>query len=128
MKVAAFVKEHAYEEVTARVAGEAIAFVVFDWSEVKEREEDGGSNVWEYFIGEDTDAQQHVEAGRWIPLGAGGMYAGALKYDGGFQEMGHQGMIFADVSASADDPPIVYFNVNGNDAPVVVAPSLSALL
>ncbi|MDX2091280.1 MAG: DUF4215 domain-containing protein [Kofleriaceae bacterium] len=51
------------------------------------------SNVWEYFIGFDGLAFEKVESGEWTPCGAGNMYASTLKYDGGFQESGHQGML-----------------------------------
>jgi hypothetical protein len=104
-----------WEEVQVVVGGSPIDFVVFPWREVKEREEDGQSNVWEYFIGFDGPVFDKVESGEWIPFGAGNMYAGALKYDGGFQEMGHKGLLLADA-----DGKLVYYDHNSDEGPVVL--------
>lgn len=127
MNVEDFVSANLWQECTVEIEGEAISFVIFDWNEVKTREEDGQSNIYEYFIGWDTEANQKVSSGDWIPFGAGNMYAGALKYDGGFQESGNAGILFADVSQSTSDPAIVWVGENGEGEPVALSETLSSL-
>jgi|GEM_PF-5667496 len=95
-----FVAAHEWQEVKVAVGNDEIDFVIFPWERVKAREDDGGSNVWEYFIGFDGAVFENVESGAWTPLGAGNMDAGALKYDGGFQESGHRGMLFVDAKGA----------------------------
>jgi hypothetical protein len=127
MDLEAFVSKNLWKECNVEIEGQAISFVIFDWNEVKEREEDGGSNIYEYFIGWDTDAHKKVSSEEWIPFGAGNMYAGALKYDGGFQEMGNSGMLFADVSRSKDTPGIVFVGEQGSGDTVIISKALSSL-
>ena len=127
MKLADFVKKYQWKTVEANVEGEQVEFVVFDWSVIKARAEDGVTNVWTYFIGE-GDAKSKVESGMWVPLAAGGMEQGALRRDGGFKESGNEGMLFADVSQSADAPMVVYFDLAAGEAPSVVAGTLEDLL
>ena len=128
MKLADFVKKYQWRTVEANVEGEQVEFVVFDWTVIKERDEDGKTNVWEYFVGKDTEAKGKVEAGQWIPLAAGGMDQGTLRRDGGFKESGNEGMLFADVSKSADAPMVVYFDLAGGEPASIVASSLEDLL
>jgi hypothetical protein len=111
MTLAKLVSAKKWEEVDVEIDGEKISFVVFPWDDVKAREEDGSENVWEYFIGFDGPVFDKVESGEWTPFGAGNMYAGALKYDGGFQESGHRGMLF-----STKDGKVVYYDHNDSDA------------
>jgi hypothetical protein len=115
MGLSDLVSKREWEEVSVVVDGDSIDFVVFSWSKVREREEDGSTNVWEYFIGFDGPVFDKVESGEWTPFGAGNMYAGALKSDGGFQESGHRGMLFADASGG-----VVYYDHNAGDDPVVL--------
>lgn len=117
------VEQHVWGELKVEIDGAVIDFVVFPWNEVEEREDDGGSNVWEYFIGWDGDVHDAVKRGEYVPFGAGNMYAGALKYDGGFQEMGHRGMLFADANGS-----VIYYDHNEGGPAKVVATSLDALV
>ena len=78
--------------------------------------------------GTPTEAKSKVDAGQWVPLAAGGMDQGSLRRDGGFKESGNEGMLFADVSKSADEPMVVYFDLAGGEAASIVAGSLSDLL
>ena len=105
-----------------QVGGKTIDFVIFPWNEVKEREEDGQTNIWEYFIGFDGPAFEKVESGEWTPLGAGNMDAGALKYDGGFQESGHRGMLFANEGGD-----LFFYDHNSGREPVALKTRLSEL-
>ena len=127
MNLATFVKKHQWKTVEANVEGEQVEFVVFDWATIKARKEDGETNVWEYFIGKDTEAKRKVEAGAWVPFGAGGMDQGTLRREGGFRESANEGMLFADVSQSADAPRVVYFDLSAGEAPSIVAGSLTDL-
>lgn len=127
MNIQEFVSKNLWQECSVEIEDETISFVIFDWNEVQTREEDGGSNIYDYFIGWDTKAYNKVSAGDWIPFGAGNMYAGALKYDGGFQESGNRGMLFADQSQSKDTPGIVFVGDNGEGDEVIIAETLSSL-
>jgi hypothetical protein len=101
-----------------------------------EEEEDGeadgegeegndGSDIFEYFIGWDSPAAKNVESGAWVPFGVIDMEAGAVSEPGGFAEMNHGGILFADVGKKADDPPVVLLNINGDGDAKVVALALS---
>jgi hypothetical protein len=127
MNIEEFVSKNIWQECNVEIDGETISFVIFDWNEVKTREEDGQSNIYEYFIGWETEAYEKVSSGDWIPFGAGNMYAGALKYDGGFQEFGNAGMLFADLSQSKDIPGIIFVGENGESDSVKIAGTLSSL-
>lgn len=122
MKLDELVAARKWDEVTVEVRGAKIDFVVFPWEEVKAREEDGSTHVWEYFIGFEGTAFEKVEAGEWVPFGAGNMFAGALKSDGGFQESGHRGMLFADPQGR-----LVYYNHNMGGEPTLLSATLSDL-
>ena len=122
MKLGEFVAARKWDEVTVQIGSTKIDFVVFPWEEVKAREEDGSTNVWEYFIGFDGPAFEKVEAGEWVPFGAGNMYAGALKSDGGFQESGHRGMLFADAGGR-----LAFYDHNLGDAPTLLDVTLADL-
>jgi hypothetical protein len=95
MSLATLVKKKQWKEIEVDIDGEKRSFAVFPWAEVKEREQDGAENVWEYFIGFDGPVYDKVDSGEWTPFGAGEMDPGALEGDGGFQEMSHRGMLFA---------------------------------
>lgn len=127
MNLATFVKQKQWKTVEANIEGEQVEFVVFDWATIKARKEDGETNVWEYFIGKNTEAHKQVHAGAWIPFGAGGMEQGTLRREGGFREPANEGMLFADVSKSADAPMVVYFDLNTGEAPTIVAGALEDL-
>jgi hypothetical protein len=122
-----FVAANLWNKVQVAVDGEPIDFVVFDWAKVKSRQNDGSVNVYEYFIGWNTVAYQEVLRGNWIPFGAGNMFAPALKYDGGFQEMTHRGMLFADLSTSSTSPAVIYFHLGSQQPPKVIAGSIDDL-
>jgi hypothetical protein len=122
MDISDFVARRKWQEVNVSVGEDGVDFVVFPWDEVKAREDDGGSNVWEYFIGFDGPVFDKVNTGEWTPLGAGNMSASALKYDGGFQESGHRGMLFADRSGG-----LHFYDHNDEGEPVSLSVGLAEL-
>ena len=117
-----FVVRHMWAEVKVDVGDDTIDFVIFPWADVKERQEDGQTNVWEYFIGFEGPAFEKVESGEWTPLGAGNMDPGALKSDGGFQESGHRGMLFANESGD-----LFFYDHNSGREPLALKTHISEL-
>lgn len=134
VKLADFVKKNEWKPVEVEVEigtkdkpkRHRVQFVIFDWKKVKKREEDS-ANIFNYFIGWKEPLGPLVEKGEVVPFGAGGMSATALKYDGGFQETGHLGMLFADLRESKTKPKVIYF-LKTRGVTMPVADSLDALV
>ena len=127
MNVDKFIADNLWEELDIKINRKTTTFVVFDWNDIRTREEDGKTNIYEYFIGWDTQAYRKVMSNEWLPFGAGEMFAGALKYDGGFEELNNGGMLFADVTATHEDPPILFVGDNGKGQTLILANHLSEL-